>query len=76
MWCIRQSKISLAFFFFFSTFSSNISELSTDLVAKTLGGDDGDFIAQTLVGLKVKRELGIVALDDDLSGSLDGLFNC
>lgn len=30
-------------------------------------------IADPLVGLKVKRELGVVPLDDDLGGLLDGL---
>lgn len=45
----------------------------TDLVAKTLGGDDGDLIADALVGLEVESQLGVVALDDDLSGPLDGL---
>lgn len=46
-----------------------------NLVAKTLGGNDGDFIAKTLVGLEVERQLGVVTLNDDLGGLLDGLFN-
>lgn len=45
----------------------------TCLVAKPLAGDDGDLIAYTLVGLEVERQFGIVALDDDLGGFLDGL---
>jgi len=44
-----------------------------DLVAKTLGGDDGDFIADPLVGLEVERKLGVVPLNDDLGGLLDSL---
>ena len=44
------------------------------LVAKTLGGNDGDLIANALVGLEVESQLGVVALDDDLGGALDGLF--
>ena len=43
------------------------------LVAQALGGDDGDFIADTLVGIEVKGEAGVVALNDDLGGPLDGL---
>lgn len=45
------------------------------LVAKTLGGNNSDLIADALVGLEVESELGIVALDDDLGGLLDGLFH-
>jgi hypothetical protein len=44
-----------------------------DLVAKTLRGNDGDFIADALVGLEVECELGVVALDDDFGGLLNGL---
>lgn len=43
------------------------------LVAKTLRGDDSDFIANALVGLEVKGELGVVSLNDDLGGLLDSL---
>jgi hypothetical protein len=46
----------------------------TNLVAKTLGGDDSDLIADTLVGLEVEGELGVVTLNDDLGGSLNGLY--
>ena len=31
------------------------------LVAQALGGDDGDLIADTLVGVEVKGEAGVVA---------------
>lgn len=44
-----------------------------NLVAETLGGNDGDLIAKTLVGLEVQGELGVVTLNDDLGGLLDGL---
>ena len=44
-----------------------------DLVAKTLGGNDGDFIADTLVGFEVEGEFWVVPLDDDLGRLLDGL---
>ena len=43
------------------------------LVAKTLGGDDGDFIADALVGLEVEGEFGVVAFDDDFGRLFDGL---
>lgn len=42
------------------------------LVAKTLGSDDRDLITETLVGLEVEGELGVVTLNDDLGGLLDG----
>jgi hypothetical protein len=44
-----------------------------DLVAKTLGGDDGDFIAYALIGLEVESELWVVAFDDNFGRFLDGL---
>lgn len=43
------------------------------LVPQSLAGNDGDLIADTLVGLEVEGELWVVALDDDLCGLLDGL---
>jgi hypothetical protein len=51
-----------------------VSGVTSDLVAKTLGGDDSDLIADTLVGLEVEGELGVVTLNDDLGGSLNGLY--
>jgi len=50
-----------------------VCSVTGDLVAETLGGNDGDLIADTLVGLKVEGELGVVALNDDLGGLLDSL---
>lgn len=49
------------------------SWVATNLVAKTLRGNDGDFIAYSLVGLEVERELGVVSFDDDFGRLLDGL---
>lgn len=43
------------------------------LVAQALAGDDGHLIAKLLVDLEVKGELGVVTLNDDLGGPLDGL---
>jgi hypothetical protein len=43
------------------------------LVAKTLGCNDGDLIADSLVGLEVKSELWVVTLNDDLGGLLNSL---
>jgi hypothetical protein len=42
------------------------------LVAQALRGNDGNFIANALVRLEVKGELGVVPLDDDLGGLLNG----
>jgi len=44
-----------------------------NLVAQALGGDDSDLIADSLVGLEVESELGVVPLNDDLGGLLYGL---
>jgi hypothetical protein len=43
------------------------------LVAETLGSNDGDLIADSLVGLEVESQLGVVTLNDDLGGLLDSL---
>ena len=43
------------------------------LVAETLRGDDGNLIADSLVGLKVQGQLGIIPLNDDLGGLLHRL---
>jgi len=43
------------------------------LVAKTLGSNDGNLIANSLVGLEVESQLWVVSLDDDLCGLLDCL---
>lgn len=55
--------------------SRSESFFGTDLVSKTLGGDNSDLIADSLVGLKVEGELRVVAFDDDLRRLLDGLDN-
>ena len=40
---------------------------------ETLGGDISNFLADTLVGIKIEGELGVVLLDDELSTFLHGL---
>ena len=61
----------------FSNGAQPLGNISTStnshLVAKTLRGNDGDFIANALVGLEVEGELGVVSLNDDLGGLLDSL---
>jgi len=47
--------------------------VSSDLVAETLRGNNGNLIADSLVGLEVESQLWVVSLDDDLCGLLDGL---
>ena len=44
-----------------------------NLVAEALGGNDGNLIADALVGLEVEGQAGVVTLNDDLGGLLDGL---
>lgn len=43
------------------------------LVAETLGSNNGNLVADALVGLEIESELGVVPLNDDLGGLLDGL---
>ena len=43
------------------------------LVAKTLGGNDGDFIGDSFVGFEVEGEAGVVALNENFGALLDGL---
>jgi len=50
-----------------------MSGVSGNLVPEPLGGNDGDLITDPLVGLEVQRQLGVVTLNDDLGGLLDGL---
>lgn len=47
--------------------------LPGDLVAQGLGRDDGNFLADTLVGMEVHGQSSVVLLDDDLGGLLDSL---
>jgi hypothetical protein len=47
--------------------------VSSHLVAQALGGNDGNLIADALVGLEVESQLGVVTLNDDLGGLLDSL---
>jgi hypothetical protein len=49
--------------------------VSIYLVAKTLGGNDGNLIANSLISLEVEGEFGIISLDDHLGGLLDGLLS-
>ena len=50
-----------------------VSDVTSDLVTKTLGGDDGNLLGDLLVELEVHGQLLVVSLDDLTSGSLDGL---
>eukprot|EP00970_Alexandrium_tamarense_P004561 scaffold766_cov210-Alexandrium_tamarense.AAC.10 len=45
---------------------------SSNLVAHAFGGGDGDFVNDTLVGVEVEGEAGVVLLDDGTCGFLDG----
>jgi len=46
---------------------------TSDLVAETLGGDDGNLGSNLLVGLEVQSQTRVVLLDEDLGGPLDSL---
>jgi hypothetical protein len=46
----------------------------TDLVAKALRGNNGNLIAETLVGLEIERQPGVVTLNDDLGRFLNSLI--
>jgi len=43
-----------------------------NLVAQTLGGDDGDFVANPLVGVEIQRQFGVVFFNDDARRLFDG----
>src|SRR5437016_14616626 len=45
-------------------------KICTNLMAQALGSYNGNFIANPLVGLEIKGELGIVPLNDNLRGLL------
>lgn len=46
---------------------------SGNLVAEALRGNDGNLIADLLVGVEVKGQARVVLLDDDAGSTLDGL---
>lgn len=43
-----------------------VSSISGNLVSEALGGDDGNLVANPLVGLEVQGQFGVVPLNDDL----------
>jgi len=66
--CNLESQTRLAFFMLAGGVLTR-----AHLVAKTLGSDNGDFIAYSLVGLEIESEFWVVSLDDDFGGLLNGL---
>lgn len=50
-----------------------VSGVASNLVSESLGGDDSDLVSESLVGLEVEGELGVVSLNHDLRGPLDSL---
>ena len=50
-----------------------MGDVSGNLVAQALGGDDGDLVAKLLVQVEIVAELGVPLLDDGASGFLDCL---
>jgi hypothetical protein len=50
-----------------------VHDMRSYLIAETLRGNDGDLIADSLVGLEIEGQLWVVSLNDDLGGLLDGL---
>lgn len=72
MWCNQRSKVtvqSVSSVDHCRLFSHRtaVKRLVADLVTKTLRSNDGDLIADTLVGLEVEGEFGVVPFDNDLS---------
>ena len=49
-----------------------VGDVAGNFVADLLGRDFSDFFADTLVGGEVSGQFGIVLLDNDSSGTLDG----
>lgn len=50
-----------------------MSDESGNLVPQRLGGDESHFFDDALVDVEVEGELGVVLLNDDPGGLLDGL---
>jgi hypothetical protein len=50
-----------------------MGDVSSNLVAQTLGRDDSNLVAKLLVHVKIIAELAIPLLDDGASGFLDCL---
>ena len=48
-------------------------ELRTHLISETFTSNDGDLIANTLVGLEVQSQFWIITFDYDFGRFLDGL---
>jgi hypothetical protein len=46
---------------------------SSNLVAELLGGNDGNFLNDALVGLEIAGQTSVVLLDNQLRGLLNGL---
>ena len=44
----------------------------SDLITKTLRGNDSNLVTDTFIGLEVQSKLGIVPLNDDLGRLFDG----
>lgn len=51
----------------------NITNLPGNLVSQWFGRDDSDFFADTLVGMEIHSQTGVVFFNNDLSGLLDSL---
>ena len=74
-WCSQQSSGECVSFPAYRpcTAQNNKKEARVYLVPQTLASNDGNFIANTLVGLEVQSQLGIVTFDYDFGGFLDSL---
>lgn len=75
----------LSFSFFFLQLEGDTSDgtllnslhqvggVTGNLVSQSLGLDNGDFLSQSLVGFKVKSQLGVESFNEHLGGSLHSL---
>ena len=72
-WCSRQSGGECVSFYKTSTANSGAKQLEPHLVSQALASNDGDFIADTLVGLEVQGQFWVVTFDYDFGGFLNGL---
>lgn len=73
------NKVQSSFSFFFLQFQRDTTDrslgnathqmrcVSSDLIAHALGGEDGNIVDNTLVGVEVHRQAGVVLLDDRTS---------
>jgi hypothetical protein len=69
----KEKKSRLNAIIRYETLVKSGRHLPGDLVSELLARDDGDLLADALVGVKVQSETSVVLFDEGLGRLLDGL---